>query len=610
MSFDDSSSDILVVDDLSVMYGSLVGLEGVSLRVRKGTIHAVVGDHGSGKSSLINAISGAIPKKRGKVTFDGVSLEKNSTRKALRLGILTLHQQRSIIPEMNSWQNIFLDREIRRSPFLQDKTLMKSRVLEAFRFLSLDADPDLPLVFYNSEIQQMVEIAKLFCFPCKLLLIDEISSKLSPKNLEKMHYLLSVLLERGTTILYATKDMEEVFNFASHVTVLRGGAVVETSKISTIDKMKLVQLTYSSLYSRKEIESQNLELLYLKNFNDNVVGNMPIPMVVADSKGRILAINTLFGKRYGIEKNAYLRKTAPELLGLPHEVWADIRGKIDSLEDYRTGQMPVRIAGVDVRAELIVVPIIDQDNSFIGTILLVEDGRATYNYDDYMKQLSQYSYERSYSFFAHEINNPLGIMANHLKLIGTSGGLEKAQEHARHIEREVKRVRAIVRRMANKSMLRPGPVKEVNIERVLREVCELLNPTIANMKIDLHLDVRGDFRLRVDPSGIRQVVLNLALNAIEAIQENGTIVIRTIEKQLNGKRYAVVEVEDNGRGIPAEDRERIFQPFFSTKSNKENHGLGLAICQDLMNQMAGFIRVKSVVKKGSLFQVYLPLPGE
>ena len=77
-----------------------------------------------------------------------------------------------------------------------------------------------------------------------------------------------------------------------------------------------------------------------------------------------------------------------------------------------------------------------------------------------------------------------------------------------------------------------------------------------------------------------------------------------------GKKYAVIEVEDNGKGIPVEDRQRIFQPFFSTKSNKENHGLGLAICQDLVNQMAGFIRVKSTLKKGSLFQVYLPLPAE
>ena len=168
---------------------------------------------------------------------------------------------------------------------------MRERLVEAFRTIHLDVDPDRPIRHYDGPVQQLIEIAKLACFPSRLVVVDEPASRLRPEDVERLQYLLSVLRQNGTTILYVTSSMEEVFHFASRLTVLDRGRVIETSEISSMDENQLVQLTYAQLFSRRKLEKSNLELAYLNNLNRNVINNIPIPIVVADSRGSIMLVN-------------------------------------------------------------------------------------------------------------------------------------------------------------------------------------------------------------------------------------------------------------------------------------------------------------------------------
>ena len=184
-----------------------------------------------------------------------------------------------------------MNREIRKFLFFNDRRRMREQLVEAFRSIHLDVDPDTPIRHFDGPVQQLIELAKLACFPSRLVVVDEPASRIRPEDVETLQYLLSVLRQNGTAVLYVTNSMEEVFNFASRVSVLDHGEIVETSEISNIDKNQLVQLTYASLFSRKKLEKSNLELFYLNNLNRSIINNIPIPIIVADSQGSIILVN-------------------------------------------------------------------------------------------------------------------------------------------------------------------------------------------------------------------------------------------------------------------------------------------------------------------------------
>ncbi len=213
---------------------------------------------------------------------------------------------------------------------------------------------------------------------------------------------------------------------------------------------------------------------------------------------------------------------------------------------------------------------------------------------------------------AHEIRNPLTAIK--ARLFTHQRALAKgtpAYENTAVIGRELDRLERIVREFL--TFARPAdPVRaEVRSTEVLREVAELLGGELVRRSIDLRVEEQPELRLWVDRQHILQLMINLVRNAADSIERDGRIVLRTLRGRasLGGvlREVAILEVEDNGKGIPPVAQPHLFDPFFSTKPN--GTGLGLAIAARIAEKHGGALRFRTEINRGTTFGLVLPLEG-
>ncbi len=202
---------------------------------------------------------------------------------------------------------------------------------------------------------------------------------------------------------------------------------------------------------------------------------------------------------------------------------------------------------------------------------------------------------------AHEINNPLSGMLNCLKAMEENpADRELHHRYQELLAKGLKRVGKIVRQLLNFGRSGPLKLQQVQVDELVRECCQLLE--IGLKKIDLELDLSLERPIAVDVDAVKQVVVNLGLNAIQAMPDGGILTVRS--RDAGGSIQ--LEIEDTGAGIPAELLPNIFDPFFTTKEVGEGSGLGLSVTYNLVRKMKGSITVESEIGKGSCFRVEIP----
>jgi two-component system NtrC family sensor kinase len=214
---------------------------------------------------------------------------------------------------------------------------------------------------------------------------------------------------------------------------------------------------------------------------------------------------------------------------------------------------------------------------------------------------------------AHEINNPLGIIAQEAQWVQQVFKsdtlkdlveLDDCKDSLREIERQVDRCKEIVHKLLSLAREMEPIIQCVDINNLIESMTDLVEREVQgrNIKIERYLQPHLPV-VYSDPPLLRQVILNLLVNATHAIEKDGIITITTTSL---GHAVDIV-VRDTGCGIPSEHLQRIFTPFFSTKPQGRGTGLGLAICRGIMERLGGSISVNSDVGKSTAFTVHLPL---
>lgn len=207
---------------------------------------------------------------------------------------------------------------------------------------------------------------------------------------------------------------------------------------------------------------------------------------------------------------------------------------------------------------------------------------------------------------AHEIKNPLTTIKTFAEYLPEKyKDDEFVSKFSKIIPSEVERINSIIKQLLDFSKPSPPTFKETNICGLIQDTVKFLNSELLRHKIEIAESFENTkIFVKIDPSQIRQVILNLLFNAIDALPEGGRIEIKT--KTLINDQI-VIEISDNGPGIPKENLARIFDPFFTTKD--EGTGLGLSICHQIIKNHKGLIEVKSEIGKGTTFIIKLPLVG-
>jgi signal transduction histidine kinase/ABC-type branched-subunit amino acid transport system ATPase component len=600
MSSSSENLPLLEVSGLTVNYGSHVGLEDFTLDIHKGEIHVIAGNRGSGKSTLVGVIGGTVIPKAGRISFDGKPISRISPKNSLKHGINTIYSRIPIYLHMSAAENIFLNREIRKCLFIKDKRRMSAIAANVLEQLNCNIDPDIPVRFYDKTIQQKIYLSSILCFESKLIVIDDISEQFRHEELENLHYLLSMLRKNGSTIIYVSSNVDDIHKFANRVTFLHNGHIVNTEEISNIDELKLVELTYSSMFNRSKLERNNIELFYLNNLNRNILKNLPFPIVVTNSQGQIVFSNSSRVKTSGsIDEIFDLTSEQSEMLRL-------------SLQEKKIGQITEvslrDIFGLQSTVDLHTYPLTDDENSFLGTIylwFLSGDGDNQYRTnlntlqtgDDYLKTLSS---------IEHEIKNPLEIISNYIHLITRSSSTDAIKDKTEIMRNEINRIKRILKKNLTREKI-DSTDSIYSIHNLVEEVIEFLKTSTADKKIDFSIDIESNRTIRVDQDLLKQILINIMLNAIEAVETTGEIRVRYLEDVRRGRLHSVITITDNGKGILKEEIQKIFDPFYSTKNIEEAHGLGLSISKDIAERFNGSIFAESSVGKGSTFTIVLPI---
>jgi ribose transport system ATP-binding protein len=231
----------LRMEGITKHFGGVHALEGVAFEAAAGEVHAICGENGAGKSTLMKVLAGAIAEYDGRIVLDGRPVRFTGPRDAEELGIRIIYQELNLVPDLTVAANIFLGRERRNALGLIDDRAMEAEARRLFARLGTPIDPRRRVSDLRIGDQQMVEIAKALAFDAAILIMDEPTSALSDAEVARLFRVIADLRAAGTTVLYISHKMNEVFTLADRVTVLRDGRLVATARLAETSPAQVVR---------------------------------------------------------------------------------------------------------------------------------------------------------------------------------------------------------------------------------------------------------------------------------------------------------------------------------------------------------------------------------
>ncbi|MBI1751739.1 MAG: ATP-binding cassette domain-containing protein [Acidobacteria bacterium] len=596
---------LLGLSNLWLTQGAHRILEGATLDIAPGEIHALVGDRGSGKSSLAAIATGFLRPDAGFLRIDGGSHPFFTRKQAARLGIEWVAQQPALFDGLTVAENILLDGRGLPWPIRSRKQLEKEAG-EILSTLDLAIDPSAKLGELDLSGKVLVDLARNLRRNPRLLILDEAMEKLSAEALTQTQALLRRLGERGLAILHITHRMDDLFAFAHRVTVLREGRVLFSDAVEHVDRVTLVRLAYTQLLRHEAIE-RDAGFARLIQYNEAILTSLPVNLMVVDMDLRPVLVNRCARELF-----------APQLPGraasLAQCVGERNQGIVPLLESacreagassfYR---VPFFARNGERIHTIKTDPILDGGHR-IGTLIILEDVTE----QERLREQAVLSGNLASlglltAGVAHEINNPLDIIGYYLQHIRFSTADAEILKAATSIEEEVEAIAAIVDSLISFSDKKPRHPERFDLARLAEDLVELLRFGAERGGVAVScLREPAPLFVRADRNEIRQVLLNLFRNAFEAMPDGGGLEVEC--RTVGG--HALVSVCDTGPGIEPSRLAEIFLPFYSTKEGGgKNSGLGLSISYGIVSRHGGGLAAENRARGGACFKMTLPLVG-
>ena len=240
---DAAKSALWVARGVYKSFPGVQALDDVSLEIFPGEVHALVGENGSGKSTLVKCIAGVHPRDQGELLYRGAPAVFHNPTEARAHGIATIYQEFSLVPTLSVAENIFLGNyRTRKRTGMIDWPVMREDTRKVLEELSLTLDPDAIVSTLSAAEQQLVEIAKAISIDSSLLIMDEPTAALGLNETKHLMDLIRRLTAQGKAILYISHRLDEVFEIADRVTVLKDGRRVTTAPISELKVGEVVRM--------------------------------------------------------------------------------------------------------------------------------------------------------------------------------------------------------------------------------------------------------------------------------------------------------------------------------------------------------------------------------
>lgn len=284
---------ILKLDHISKLYPGVVALDDMNMEFREGEVHAIVGENGAGKSTMIKTISGAIEPSAGTIELGGETFERLTPKLSREKGVAVIYQEFTLVPVLSVADNIFMGEYMLKGMVL-DRKAMEDRTRDLFERLHVSIDPKAKVADLTTGFQQIVEIAKAISKDARVLIMDEPSAPLTMAEVESMYEIVDRLKEEGVTIIYISHRMEEIFRLSDRTTVIRDGKYIQTLNTADTNKQELIKLMVgrelNDTYPSREKEAKET-VLKLEKVSGNGVKDISFEV----KKGEILGLGGLVG---------------------------------------------------------------------------------------------------------------------------------------------------------------------------------------------------------------------------------------------------------------------------------------------------------------------------
>jgi ribose transport system ATP-binding protein len=238
---DANPEPILVMEGIEKRFPGSVALDGASLRVMAGEVHAIVGQNGAGKSTLMKILNGVYRRDAGTIVLDGKAVDFHSPLEAQNAGVSTIYQEINLVPYRSVAENIFMGREPVRWGLL-DRRRMNREAAEILARLGIRVDVRRPLGSLNIALQQMVAIARAISTDARIVIMDEPTSSLDEREVEVLFEVIRGLRDAGISVIYISHRLDELYAVCDRVTVMRDGRTVDDLPIAGVTKLELVAL--------------------------------------------------------------------------------------------------------------------------------------------------------------------------------------------------------------------------------------------------------------------------------------------------------------------------------------------------------------------------------
>jgi ribose transport system ATP-binding protein len=233
--------NILVCRNITKQFPGVLALDNVSISIRRGEIHALVGENGAGKSTLMKILTGVYQPDSGEVIFEGQPVRFTNPRQAMDRGISIIHQEFSLLSYLNAYENIFLGREAKKLGVFSDKQAMKEEARRYLAMLGIEIDLEVPIERLSVAERQFIEIAKAVAQDAKILILDEPTATLTVRETERLFNVMKGLKAQGVSMIYISHHLNEIFEMCDRVTCLRDGQVVCTKDVNELCQAELVR---------------------------------------------------------------------------------------------------------------------------------------------------------------------------------------------------------------------------------------------------------------------------------------------------------------------------------------------------------------------------------
>ncbi|HII4513697.1 galactose/methyl galactoside ABC transporter ATP-binding protein MglA [Clostridium perfringens] len=327
------SSNLLEMRNISKEFPGVKALDNVTLKVKKGSVHALMGENGAGKSTLMKCLFGIYHPNSGEIFISGQKVQFKNSKHALDNGVSMVHQELNQVRERNVMDNLWLGRYPKKGLFIDEKK-MYDETEKIFKDLDINVNPRDKVSTLSVSQMQMVEIAKAVSYNSKIIVMDEPTSSLTEKEVSHLFKIINKLRKQGISIIYISHKMEEILEISDEVTIMRDGKWIATENASNLTMDLIIKLMVGrELTDRfpKKDHTPKETILEVNNLSDakNQLKNVSFKL----RKGEILGIAGLVG--------AKRTETLETLFGLREKGSGDIilhGKKVDNSKPFKAMQ--------------------------------------------------------------------------------------------------------------------------------------------------------------------------------------------------------------------------------------------------------------------------------